>query len=65
MNYDLNFIVGELYSGMPVIKAVAKSDKGAALQGASPGYGIDEIDAAKDFIRRNTPATLNKIFDAK
>ena len=65
MNYDLKFIIGEMYSGMPILKAVAKSDKGVALPGAKAGYGINEVEAAQDFIRRNASAVLDKIFDSK
>jgi hypothetical protein len=64
-NYDLNFLPGELYPGMPFLKAVPKTDKGNVLQGAKPGYGTNEVEAAKDFIRRNSTETLNKIWDGK
>ena len=65
MSYDLKFESGELYPGMPFLKAVPKNKGGKKLEGAKPGFGTNEVEAAQDFVRRNTEAVLNKVWDSK
>ena len=65
MNYDLKFDSGELYPGQAILRARALNEKGSELQNSKRGYGVTEIDAAQDFIRRNNQATLEKIWDSK
>ena len=65
MNYDLIFEHGEIYPTMPILRAMPKTDKGASLKGAKPGYGTTEYEATADFIRRNLPATIDKVFTVK
>lgn len=61
-NYDLKFDIGELYPGQPIIRAKAQA-KDSEI--GDRGYGVTEVEAAKDFIRRNPPTILDKVFEKK